>query len=90
MATSLLSLDRQKDFFPGKTYEYNYSYLPPLAITNVPELLGFPILPEGAFPSIIWIFKVLFSLIIIVINNYLDKQENSGIDSQNDWAELSR
>ena len=59
-------------------------------MTDVPELLGIPILPEGAFPNIIWIFKVLFYLIIIVINNYLYKQENSGNQFQNDWDELSR
>ncbi|NEP82787.1 MAG: lipoxygenase, partial [Okeania sp. SIO3B3] len=90
MATLLVSLYRQVHFFPDKTYEYNYSYLPPLAMTNVPELLGFPVLPKGAFPSIIWIFKVLYYLIIIVINNYLYKRENSLNQFQNDWDELSR
>nr|WP_293104736.1 hypothetical protein [Okeania sp. SIO2F4] len=36
MASLLVSLHHQKKFFPDKTYEYNYSYLPPLAMTNVP------------------------------------------------------
>ncbi len=89
-ATLLVSLYRQVNFFPEKTYEYNYSYLQPLAMTNVPELLEFPILPKGAFPSITWIVKVVFYLITIFVNNYLYHHQNYLNLYQNDWAEINR
>ncbi len=98
LATFLISLYRQVLFFPDKTYEYNYSYLQPLAMTNVPENklientlgISFPNLPKGAFPNITWIVKVVYYLITIVVNNYLYHKENYLDLYQNDWLELNR
>ncbi|MFK0730993.1 MAG: lipoxygenase family protein [Gloeotrichia echinulata GP01] len=62
-------------------YRYNYTYLNPLAITNVPEhkslgkLLqlpfGLPLLPKGSCPEFKWFVKVVFRLAITAVNNYL-------------------
>lgn len=72
----------QVRFFPYKEYKYNYTYLNPLAITNVPEnqvlekLFGlpFPNLPQGEIPSLEWIVKVVFHLAIAAINSYLNQK----------------
>ncbi|OZH51836.1 lipoxygenase [Hydrocoleum sp. CS-953] len=97
LAIFLLRL-RQALLFPDKAYKYNYSYLQPLAITDVPENklientlgISFPNLPKGAFPSITWIVKVVYCLITIVVNGYLYKKDNSLDLYQNDWAELTK
>ncbi|NET70468.1 MAG: lipoxygenase [Sphaerospermopsis sp. SIO1G2] len=76
------SLYIQRRYFPYDTYEYNYNYLNPLAITNVPEnqilerLFGlpFPKIPQGEFPSFKWIAKVAFRAVIIFINSSLAKK----------------
>ncbi|NEP05642.1 MULTISPECIES: hypothetical protein [Okeania] len=47
-------------------YKYNYSYLNPLAMTNVPrykiieKIVGFPVikLPKGTFPTLQWLIKL--------------------------------
>ena len=79
LAGFLIALYVQRRFFPTKKYEYNDDYLPPLALTNVPESrffekvfgIALPNLPEGAFPSLVWVIKVILRLIILTINNYL-------------------
>jgi arachidonate 15-lipoxygenase len=73
--------------FAKSNYEYNYNYLNPLAITNVPEnkLLravfglpfGFPLLPKGSCPEFQWFVKVVFRLAITAVNNYLYTQSAS-------------
>ncbi|MDJ0515662.1 MAG: lipoxygenase family protein [Trichodesmium sp. MO_231.B1] len=97
LAIFLLRL-RQTILFPDKAYKYNYSYLQPLAFTDVPENklientlgIAFPNLPKGAFPSLTWIVKVVYYLITIVVNSYLYKKENALDLYQNDWAELTK
>ncbi|BAZ30700.1 lipoxygenase [Cylindrospermum sp. NIES-4074] len=62
------------------TYEYNYTYLTPLAITNVPPLkiLGIPTpipdLPPGERPSLTWIISVVIRLVVILLNESLINQ----------------
>ncbi|TAE53589.1 MAG: lipoxygenase [Nostocales cyanobacterium] len=76
------ALHIQERYFPYDKYEYNYTYLNPLAITNVPENkvlqkifgLPFPNLPQGQMPSLQWIGKVAFRLVITVINGSLAKK----------------
>ncbi len=98
LAIYLVSLYRQVLLFKDKSYEYNYSYLQPLALTNVPDnkrletILGIsvPHLPNGAFPSLTWIVKVVYYLITIIINKYLYHESSSWEEFKNDWAELNR
>jgi arachidonate 15-lipoxygenase len=71
-------------FSSKSKYEYNYTYLNPLAITNVPEStslgrllqlpFGFPLLPKGSCPEFQWFVKVVFRLAITAVNNYLYAQ----------------
>lgn len=85
LAAFLVALYIQRHYFPDTKYEYNYNYLNPLAMTNVPEnncfepILGFslPNLPKGELPKWEWIIKVVFALVTIAINSYLYK--NSGL-----------
>ncbi|GGA44332.1 hypothetical protein [Okeania sp. KiyG1] len=77
-------------------YEYNYSYLNPLAMTNVPKskflekIVGFPLiqLPKGTFPTLQWLIKVVLSLLKIFINESLSK--NSGLSKAKsfEWTKL--
>ncbi|NEN89443.1 MAG: lipoxygenase [Okeania sp. SIO3H1] len=77
-------------------YEYNYSYLNPLAMTNVPrykiieKIVGFPViqLPKGTFPTLQWLIKVVLSLLKIFINSSLS--QNSGLSKAKsfEWTKL--
>lgn len=81
----LVALYVEIRFFPNNKYEYNHSYLDPLAMTNVPESkildkvfgLPFPNLPKDELPSIQWIGKVIFRLVVTVINTYLSNKSDS-------------
>jgi arachidonate 15-lipoxygenase len=85
----LVALYIQGHYFPYNKHEYNYTYINPLAITNVPEnktfvkILGlpFPNLPKGEFPSRMWFLKVVFSLVITGINNYLHNQNYGSLEA---------
>jgi arachidonate 15-lipoxygenase len=48
-------------------YQYNYSYLNPIAFVNG--------IPNGEFPDIDWIFKVARRLSAILINNFLNDDD---------------
>ncbi len=56
-----------------------------MGITNVPESkllekifkISLPNLPKGSFPSLLWVVKVVFYLIVIAINNALVNQSSS-------------
>lgn len=60
------------------TYEYNYNYLNPLAITNVPVLtilgINIPLLPKEELPSLKWIIAVVIRLLVIQLNTSLISQ----------------
>ncbi len=77
----LVALYIQRHSFFHTKYEYNYSYLKPLALTNVPEeklgLFSLPNLPKGQFPKLEWIIKVIVALVVIVFNSYLYQNPNS-------------
>ena len=85
VAVFLVALYIQRRYFLKDTYKYNHRYLPPLAITDVPEsklldqVLGIslPNFPQGSFPSLLWLVKVVFSLLIIALNNYLVHDSSS-------------
>ncbi|MDF5730975.1 MAG: lipoxygenase family protein [Rhizonema sp. PD38] len=66
-----------KDF----TYEYNYDYLNPLAVTNVtqcPTILGntIPLLPKEELPNLKWLIAVIIRLVVIQLNKFLIPQPN--------------
>ncbi|NEP88986.1 MAG: lipoxygenase [Okeania sp. SIO2C2] len=92
MSIALYIIER---YFPAE-YEYNYSYLNPLAMTNVPrnkiidKIVGFPLiqLPKGTFPTLQWLIKVVLSLLKIFINSSLSK--NSGLSKAKsfEWTKL--
>jgi arachidonate 15-lipoxygenase len=98
LAELLIALHIQRRYFLYKDYTYNYNYLQPLAITNVPEskflskILGisFPNFPEGSFPSLIWLVKVVVRLIVIAINNFLIQSFGSFNLLTNDLIEIKQ
>lgn len=65
-------------------YQYNYTYIPPLAMTEGPPLLetGFRV-PLEELPNPKWIFLVLHKLAVLKVNNALGKgaTEGSGLVS---------
>ncbi|MBD2411790.1 hypothetical protein FACHB389_04680 [Nostoc calcicola FACHB-389] len=62
----------------GFTYEYNYTYLDPLAITNVPQFtirnITIPLLPKEELPSLKWIIAVVIRLLVTLLNKLLINQ----------------
>ncbi|MBW4674280.1 MAG: lipoxygenase [Desmonostoc geniculatum HA4340-LM1] len=62
----------------GFTYKYNYTYLDPLAITNVPQFtigsITIPLLPKEELPSIKWIIAVVIRLVVTQLNKLLINQ----------------
>lgn len=65
--------------FQDFTYKYNYNYLNPLAITNVPQLpietnnrtIYIPLLPKGELPNLKWVIAVVIRLLVIQLNTSL-------------------
>ncbi|MBD2207412.1 lipoxygenase [Calothrix sp. FACHB-1219] len=55
----------------GDRYEYNYNYLNPLAMTDVPKmpLINLPRLPKDELPSREWLLLVLKAISVYNINN---------------------
>lgn len=98
LAELLVALHIQRRYFLQKDYTYNYNYLQPLAITNVPEskflskILGisFPNFPEGSFPSLIWLVKVVIRLIVIAVTNYLIQSFNPLSLLKNNLIEIKK
>ncbi|QSJ20239.1 lipoxygenase [Nostoc sp. UHCC 0702] len=68
--------------FQDFTYKYNYDYLNPLAITNVPVLtiiinnqpINIPLLPKGELPNLKWVIAVVIRLLVIQLNTSLISQ----------------
>ncbi|WP_009544663.1 lipoxygenase family protein [Crocosphaera subtropica] len=97
LAIILLGLYIQQRYFSNDSYKYNYSYLPPLSITNVPEseviekILGIPLpnFPKGSFPNLIWVVKVIYRVLITIINDYLEKNEESVSIFKQNFSEIS-
>ncbi len=62
----------------GFTYKYNYDYLDPLAITNVPQYrigsITIPLLPKEELPNLKWVIAVVIRLIVIQLNQSLITQ----------------
>lgn len=58
-------------FTQGDRYEYNYNYLNPLAMTDVPQmpLINLPRLPKDEIPSREWLLLVLKAMSVYNINN---------------------
>ncbi|AFZ57795.1 lipoxygenase [Anabaena cylindrica FACHB-243] len=52
-------------------YQYNYNYLEPLAMTDIPELpiINFPLLPKDELPSAQWLGLLLTVITILNLNN---------------------
>ncbi|MBD2667418.1 lipoxygenase family protein [Richelia sinica] len=52
-------------------YEYNYTYLEPLAVTDIPEIpiINFPLLPKDELPNAQWLGLLLTVLTILNLNN---------------------
>jgi arachidonate 15-lipoxygenase len=96
VALILVALYIQRRYFVNDTYEYNYNYLQPLGITNVPESkllekifkISLPNLPKGSFPSLLWVVKVVFYLIIIAINNSLAQHSSSLSEFETSLTEI--
>jgi len=95
LAAFLVVLYMIERYFPAE-YEYNYSYLNPLAMTNVPRnkivdlIVGFPLiqLPKGTFPSLQWLIKVVLSLIKILINSTSSQNRNLSKANSFEWTKL--
>lgn len=64
----------------GDRYEYNYNYLSPLAIADVPEipLIKLPRFPKDELPSHDWVLLVLKTLSVTSINK-ISKLPSKGI-----------
>ncbi len=60
-------------------YQYNYTCIPPLAMTEGPPLLdtGFRV-PLEELPNPKWILKVLQKLVVLQVNNALGKRPTEG------------
>jgi arachidonate 15-lipoxygenase len=52
-------------------YAYNYNYLEPLAMTDIPEvpIINFPLLPKDELPSPQWLGLLLTTITILNLNN---------------------
>lgn len=73
---SLLKL--REAVLKGFTYKYNYDYLNPLAITNVPQFtigsITIPLLPKGELPNLKWVIAVVIRLVVTQLNAFLINQ----------------
>ncbi|MCF2148667.1 lipoxygenase [Desmonostoc muscorum LEGE 12446] len=62
----------------GFTYKYNYTYLDPLAITNVPQFtigsITIPLLPKEELPNLKWVIAVVIRLVVTQLNKFLINQ----------------
>lgn len=62
----------------GFTYKYNYTYLDPLAITNVPQFpigsITIPLLPKEELPNLKWVIAVVIRLVVTQLNKFLITQ----------------
>ncbi|AFZ28027.1 Lipoxygenase [Cylindrospermum stagnale PCC 7417] len=64
----------------GFSYQYNYDYVTPLAITNVPQFkignITIPLLPKEQFPNLKWVIAVVIRLVVTQLNKSLITQPN--------------
>ncbi|MBG1270310.1 lipoxygenase family protein [Nostoc sp. WHI] len=62
----------------GFTYKYNYDYLNPLAITDVPQFpiagITIPLLPKEELPNVKWVIAVVIRLVVTQLNKFLITQ----------------
>ncbi|AFY82199.1 lipoxygenase family protein [Oscillatoria acuminata] len=63
----------------SEAYQYNYNYIPPLAMTEGPPLLDSGLhLPLEELPNPKWIFLVLHKLAVITVNKAIGKLVTEG------------